>query len=323
MKAILHTKYGPPDVLQLSEVEKPVPGDDEVLIKVKATSVNTADCYILKGEPFLVRIMDGGILKPKYKIPGSDIAGHVQETGKNIKQFQQGDEVFGNLSSYGRGGFAEYVCAPENALSLKPSNISYDEAATVPLAGITALQGIRDIGQIKSGQKVLINGASGGVGTFALQLAKYFGAEVTAVTSTNKMKMAHSIGADHVMDYTQEDFTKSGDLYDLIIAVNGYHSIFDYKRALNYRGRYVMIGGSLPQMFQSMLIGPFISVTGSKKMVTVSLKPNQKDLVFMKELLEAGKVSPVIDRRYKLNEVPDALKYLDEGHALGKVVITV
>jgi NADPH:quinone reductase-like Zn-dependent oxidoreductase len=323
MKAILHTKYGPPDVLQLSEVEKPVPGDDEVLIKVHAASVNTADCYILKGEPFLVRIIDGGILKPKYNIPGSDIAGQVEAIGRNVKQFQLGDEVFGNLSNYGRGGFAEYVCAPENALALKPDNISFDEAAAVPLAAVTALQGIRDIGKIRPGQKVLINGASGGVGTFALQLAKFFGAEVTAVTSTNKVEMANSIGADHVIDYTQEDFTQSGQLYDLIIAVNGYHSIFDYKRALSSRGMYIMIGGSLPQMFQAMLIGPCISMTGSKKIGTVSLRPNQEDLVFMKELLEAGKVVPVIDRRYLLNEVPDALKYLEEGHALGKVVITV
>ena len=323
MKAILHTKYGPPDVLKLSEVEKPVPGDDEVLIKVHAASVNTADCYILKGEPFLVRIIDGGILKPKYKIPGSDIAGQVDAIGRNVKQFQLGDEVFGNLSSYGRGGFAEYVCAPENALALKPDNISFDEAATVPLAAVTALQGIRDIGKIRSGQKVLINGASGGVGTFALQLAKSFGAEVTAVTSTNKLEMAYSIGADHVIDYTQEDFTQSGQLYDLIIAVNGYNSIFDYKRSLSSRGIYVMIGGSLSQMFQAMLLGPCISMTGGKNMGTVSLRPNQEDLVFMKELLEAGKVVPVIDRRYMLNEVPDALKYLEEGHALGKVVITV
>jgi NADPH:quinone reductase-like Zn-dependent oxidoreductase len=323
MKAILHTKYGPPDVLKLSEVEKPVPGDNEVLIKVHAASVNTADCYILKGEPFLVRIIDGGILKPKYNIPGSDIAGQVEEMGKNVKQFQLGDEVFGNLSSYGRGGFAEYVCAPENALALKPDNISFDEAASVPLAAVTALQGIRDIGQIRSRQKVLINGASGGVGTFALQLANSFGAEVTAVTSTNKLEMAYSIGADHVIDYTKEDFTQSGQLYDLIIAVNGYHSIFDYKRALSSRGRYVMIGGSLPQMFQAMLLGPFISMTGGKKIGTVSLRPNQEDLIFMKELLETGKIMPVIDRRYMLNEVPDALKYLDEGHAQGKVVITV
>jgi NADPH:quinone reductase-like Zn-dependent oxidoreductase len=323
MKAILHTKYGPPDVLKLSEVEKPVPGDDEVLIKVHAASVNTADCYILKGEPFLVRIIDGGILKPKYKIPGSDIAGQVDAIGRNVKQFQLGDEVFGNLSSYGRGGFAEYVCAPENALALKPDNISFDEAATVPLAAVTALQGIRDIGKIRSGQKVLINGASGGVGTFALQLAKSFGAEVTAVTSTNKLEMAYSIGADHVIDYTKEDFTQIGQLYDLIIAVNGYHSIFDYKRALSSRGMYVMIGGSLSQMFQAMLLGPCISMTGGKNMGTVSLRPNQEDLVFMKELLEAGKVVPVIDRRYMLNEVPDALRYLEEGHALGKVVITI
>jgi 2-desacetyl-2-hydroxyethyl bacteriochlorophyllide A dehydrogenase len=322
MKAILHTKYGPPDVLQLSEVEKPVPGDDEILIKVYAASVNTADLYILKGEPFLVRLMEG-VLKPNYRIPGSDIAGQVEAIGKNVKQFQPGDEVFGNLSSYGRGGFAEYVCAPENALALKPDNISFEEAAAVPLAAVTALQGIRDKGKIISGQKVLINGASGGVGTFALQLAKSFGAEVTAVTSTNKLKMAHSIGADHVIDYTQEDFTQSGQYYDLIIAANGYHPIFDYKRALSFRGIYVMIGGSLTQMFQAILLGPLISMMGSKKMITVSLRPNRKDLVFMKELIEAGKVLPVIDRRYTLSEVPEALKYLEEGHAVGKVVISV
>ena len=323
MKAVLHTKYGPPDVLKLSEVEKPIPGDDEVLIKVHATSVNTADCYILKGEPFLVRIMDGGILKPKYKIPGSDIAGQVDAIGRKVKQFQPGDEVFGNLSSYGRGGFAEYVCAPENALALKPDNISFEEAAAVPLAAVTALQGIRDKGQIRSGQNILINGASGGVGTFAVQLAKSFGANVTAVTSTKKLKMAHSIGADHVIDYTQEDFTKNGQHYDLIIAANGYHPIFDYKHALSFRGFYVMIGGSLTQMFQAILLGPLISMTGSNKMGSVSLRPNQTDLVFMKELLEAGKVVPVIDRHYPLSEVAEAIRYLEEGHAKGKVIITM
>jgi NADPH:quinone reductase-like Zn-dependent oxidoreductase len=323
MKAILQTKYGSPDVLQISDVEKPVPGDDEVLIKVHAASVNTADCYILKGEPFLVRIMDGGILKPKYQIPGSDIAGKVEAKGRNIKQFELGDEVFGNLSSYGRSGFAEYVCVPENAIALKPDNISFEEAAAVPLAAVTALQGIRDIGKIRSGQKVLINGASGGVGTFAIQLAKTFGGEVTAVTSTKKLEIARSIGADHVIDYNKEDFTKSGQNYDLIIAANGYHPISDYKGTLSSRGIYVMIGGSLTQMFQAILLGPFISMTGSKKMRTVSLRPNQEDLVFMKDLIESGKILPVIDRSYKLSEVPDALKYLEDGHAQGKVVIAV
>lgn len=322
MKAILQTKYGLPDVLQLKEVEKPTPKDDEVLIKVHATSVNTADLYILKGKPFLVRLMEG-VQKPKYKIPGSDIAGQVESIGKNIKQFQPGDDVFGNMSSYGRGGFAEYVCAPENALALKPDNISFEAAAATPLAAVTALQGIRDKGKICSGQNVLINGASGGVGTFAVQLAKSFGAEVTAVVSTKKLEMANSIGADHVIDYTQEDFTKNGQHYDLIIGANGYHPIYDYKRALSSRGIYVMTGGSLTQIFQAILLGPCISMTGSKKMGAVSLKPSQKDLVFMKELLEAGKIVPMIDRFYKLSEVPDAFKYLEEGHASGKVVITV
>jgi NADPH:quinone reductase-like Zn-dependent oxidoreductase len=323
MKAILHTKYGPPDVLQLSEVEKPVPGDYEVLVKVHAASINKADWYVMRGEPFLVRLMDGGLLKPKHEILGSDISGRVEAVGRNLNQFQPGDEVFGNISGYGRGGFAEYVCAPENALTLKPANISFEKAAAVPLAAMTALQGIRNKGKIQAGQKVLINGASGGVGTFAVQLAKLFGAEVTAVTSTNKLEMALSIGADYVIDYMQEDFTKKEKHYDLIIGANGYHSIFDYKRALSPKGMYVMIGGSLSQMFQAILIGPLISMTGSKKMVTVSLRPNQADLVFLKEFLEAGKVKPVIDRCYTLSEVPNAFRYLEEGHARGKVVITV
>jgi NADPH:quinone reductase-like Zn-dependent oxidoreductase len=323
MKAIVYTKYGPPDVLELKEVEKPNPRDDEVLVKVHAASVNAADWRLLRADPFLVRLMGGGLLKPKHKILGADIAGRVEAVGRNVRQFQTGDDVFGDIFACGLGGFAEYVCARENALVLKPANISFEEAAAVPLAGGTALRGLRDKGQIQPGQKVLINGASGGVGTFAVQIAKSFGAEVTAVCSTRNLDMARSIGADHVIDYTQEDFTRNGQSYDLILAANGYHPILDYWRALSPKGIYVTTGGSMAQLFQAMLLGPWISMIGSKKMGALSSKPNQKDLAFLKELLEAGKVVPVIDRRYPLSEVPEALRYLEEGHAQGKVVITV
>jgi len=322
MKAIVYTEYGAPDVLQLREVEKPTPRDDEVLIKVHAASVNAADLHLLGADPFLIRL-SSGLLKPKHTILGAAIAGRVEAVGRNVKQFQPGDEVFGDISGCGWGGFAEYVCASEDALVLKPTRLSFEEAAAVPMAAVTALQGLRDKGQIQAGQKVLINGASGGVGTFAVQIAKSFGADVTAVCSTGKMDMVRALGADQVIDYTQEDFTHNGQRYDLILAANGYHSIADYKRALSPKGMYVMTGGSGVQLFQAMLLGPWISITGSKKMGNLLAKPNNKDLVFMKELLEAGKVVPVIDRRYPLCEVPDALRYLGEGRAKGKVVITV
>ncbi len=319
MKAIVYTKYGPPDVLQLKEVEKPTPKDNEVLIKVHAASANAADWHLMRGKPFLVRLMGFGLLKPKNKILGADVAGRVEAVGRNVKQFQPGDDVFG----CDWGGFAEYVCASESALVLKPAGMTFEEVAAVPMAAVTALQGLRDKGQIQSGQKVLINGASGGVGTFAVQIAKSFGAEVTAVCSTRNLDMARSIGADQVIDYTQEDFTKSGQRYDLILAANGYHSISDYKRALSPKGIYVCTGGSMAQVFQALLLGPWISMTGSKKMGSMTTRLNQNDLVFMKELLEAGKAVPVIDRRYPLNEVPEALRYLEEEHARGKVVITL
>jgi NADPH:quinone reductase-like Zn-dependent oxidoreductase len=323
MKAIIYTKYGSPDVLEFKEVEKPTPKDDEVLVKVHAASLNAADWHLLRGKPFLVRLMGFGLLKPKNKILGADMAGRVEAVGRNVKQFQPGDEVFGEISECGFGAFAEYVCAPENALALKPASMAFDEAAAVPLAALTALRGLRDKGQIQPGQKVLINGASGGVGTFAVQIAKSFGAEVTAVCSTRNLDKARSIGADQVIDYTQDDFTKSGQRYDLILAANGYHSIWDYKRALSPKGIYVMVGGSMAQMYQAMFLGPLISKTGSKKMGFLLQKSNQEDLVFMRELLEAGKVVSVIDRRYPLSEVPEAIRYLEEGHARGKVVITM
>ena len=323
MKAIVYTKYGPPDVLQLQDIDKPTPKDDEVLIKVHAASLNAADWHIMRADPFLVRLMGMGLIKPKNTILGADIAGRVDAVGRNVKQFQPGEEVFGDLSGSGWGGFAEYVSASENALALKPANISFEEAAAVPLAAVTALQGLRDKGRIQPSQKVLINGASGGVGTFAVQIAKSFGAEVTAVCSTRNLDMARSIGADQVIDYTREDFTQKGQRYDLILAANGYHSISDYKRALSPEGIYVMTGGTMAQMFQAMLIGPWHSMVGSKKMTNLAAKPNQKDLAFMKELLEAGKVVPVIDRRYPLSEVAEGMRYIEEGHARGKIVITV
>jgi NADPH:quinone reductase-like Zn-dependent oxidoreductase len=273
----------------------------------------------LRGEP-LQRLVGGGLLKPKHKILGDDIAGRVEAVGVNVKQFQPGDEVFG-ISNF--GAFAEYVSVHENALALKPASMTFEEAAAVPVAGITALQGLRDHGQIQPGQKVLINGASGGVGTFAVQIAKSFGAEVTGVCSTRKLDMLRSIGADVVIDYTKEDSTQNGPRYDLIFAVGGYRSIFDYKLALSPEGIYVCAGGSSAQYFQGLLLGPLISMVGRKKLGSMYANPNQKDYVFLIELLEAGKVVPVIDRRYPLIEVPEALRYYGEGHTRGKVVITV
>ena len=321
MKAIVCTKYGPPDVLQLKEVEKPTPKDNEALVKVHAASVNAADLETLRGV-FIVRI--GGPLKPMYKILGTDIAGRVEAVGRNVKQFQPGDEIWGDLSACGWGAFAEYVCVPENALRLKPASMTFEEAAAYPQAAVLALQNLRGKRPIEPGQKVLINGAGGGVGTFAVQLAKYFGAEVTGVDSTRKLDMLRSIGADQVIDYTQEDFTKSGQRYDLILDVVAYRSIFDYKRALSPKGIFVFVGGSTAAIFQALFLGPLISMTGSKKMGIVMWKPNKKeDLVFLKELFEAGKVVPVIDRCYPLSEVPEAFRYLGEGHTQGKVVITM
>lgn len=322
MKAIVYTQYGSPDVLEMKEVEKPTPRDDEVLIHVSATAVNAADWHLLRGDPLLLRLFSG-FLKPKRQILGGDVAGRVEAIGRNVKQFQPGDEVFGDLSGCGRGCFAEYVCAPEDALVLKPARLTFEEAAAVPFAGVTALQGLRDKGQIKSGQKVLIQGAGGGVGTFAVQIAKAFGAEVTGVCSARNVEVVRALGANHVIDYTQEDFTQGGQQYDVILAANGDHPIWAYKRALRPGGNSVVIGGSDAQIYQSMFWGPLISMTGKKKMGNLLMRPNRNDLLFLKELLEAGKVVPVIDRRYPLRETAEAIRYLEEGHARGKVVITM
>ena len=317
MKAFVYTEYGSPDVLQLKEVEKPAPKENEVLVKVYAASVNAADWHLMRAEPFLARL-ENGLLKPKNTKLGADVAGRVEAVGKNISQFQAGDDVFGELPFNVLGSFAEYVCAQEDALALKPDRLTFEQAAAVPLAAFTALQGLRDKGQIRQGQKVLINGAAGGVGTFAVQIAKSFGTEVTGVCSTGNLDMVRSIGADHVIDYTQEDFTRTGQRYDLIFDVVGNRSVSDFQRALSPNGICAVAGfTSLSRLFQVMLLG------GKKIGLMETAKGNKKDLLFLKELLEAGKVVPVIDRTYPLRDVPEAIRYLETKHARGKVVIKV
>jgi NADPH:quinone reductase-like Zn-dependent oxidoreductase len=316
LKAIVYTKFGSPDVLQLKEVEKPIPKDNDILIKVHAASANAYDWRHLRADPFLIRLMGAGLLKPKHKILGADMAGQVEAVGGNVKQFQPGDEVFG---CGGYGGFAEYACVDENRFVRKPADLTFEDAAAVPMAALTALQGLRDKGQIQARQKVLINGASGGVGTFAVQIAKSFEAEVTGVCSTNKMDLVRSLGADHVIDYTQEDVTKNKQLYDLIFDIAAFRSIFEYKRILGSNGIYVLAGGSIARIFQLM----FLSMMGAKNMRFISAHVKQKDLLSILELVRAGKVRSIIDKRYPLNETAEALRYLEEGHARGKVVITV
>jgi NADPH:quinone reductase-like Zn-dependent oxidoreductase len=319
MKAIVYTKYGPPDVLQVKEVERPVPGDDEVLVRVHAVSINAMDWHMMRGKPLPARLAMG-FMKPKNSILGSDVAGRVEAVGKNVTQFQPGDEVFGGVGS---GGFAEYACVREKALLLKPANVSFEAAAAVPVAAVTALQALRDNGQIRVGQKVLINGASGGVGTFAVQLARSFGAEVTAVCSTRNLDMARALGADYVIDYTEEDFTRNGRQYDLIVDIAASRSISDYTRALGPQGVCVIVGYStMFHMLRSMVLGRVASSTGSKKFVRFLARLYRKDLVLLRELLEAGKVVPAIDRRYPLSKVAEAMRYFGEEHARGKVIIT-
>ncbi len=317
MKAIVFHQYGQPDVLTLEEIEKPSPGDDEVLVKVYASCINSWDWELLQGIPFVNRLM-AGILKPKkIKILGCDIAGRIESVGKNVKQFQVGDEVFGDLSSCGWGGFAEYVAAPEKALELKPVCLTFEQAAAVPQAALLALQGLQR-GGIQAGKKVLINGAGGGSGTFAIQIAKEFGTEVTAVDSTEKLDIMRSTGADHVIDYTQEDFTKNGQHYDLIFDNAANRSLSDYKRVLNPGGIHVMVGGKSFNILQTLLVSMF----GSRKYVLLLHKAN-KGLDTMKQFIEVGKVEPVIDRNYPLSEAADAMRYFAAGHAKGKVVISI
>jgi len=314
MKAIIFTQYGSPDVLQLEEVDKPVPTDEQVLIKVHAASANPLDWHTMRGAPFMARFTFG-LRKPRSPLLGADVAGRVEALGKTVTRFQPGDDVFGSI---GAGSFAEYACANEAILASKPANLSFEAAAAVPVAALTALQGLRDKGQIHPGQKVLINGASGGVGTFAVQIAKSFGTEVTGVCSTRNLDMVRAIGADHVIDYTNEDFTRNGQQYDLIFDAVGNRSVSDLQRALSPDGICAVAGfTTLPRLFQHMFLG------GKKVGLMDTAKANREDLVFIRELLEAGKVAPVIDKTYPLSEVPEAIRYLEKGHAKGKVVITL
>lgn len=322
MKAIIVERYGMPDVLEFKEVTKPTPKAGEVLVKVHAASLNMFDWHLLTADIFLVRL-NAGLFKPKYKIPGADVAGRVEAVGNDVTQFKVGDEVYGDLAASGCGSFAEYVAVPEKALALKPVNLTFEEAAAFPMAAVTALQGLRDMGKVQPGQKVVIQGASGGVGSFAVQIAKAFGAEVTAICSTRNMEQARALGSDHVIDYTKEDFTKNGKKYDVIFAANGYHSLEEYKSALAPKGVYIMAGGETRQMFDALLRASFVSEKNGRKLAVHSAQPRQADLVFLKEWVEAGKVKPVIDKRYPLNETAQALRYLGEGHARGKVILTV
>jgi NADPH:quinone reductase-like Zn-dependent oxidoreductase len=293
------------------------------LVRVHAASANALDYRRFEGISRLGRISQERLFKTINKVLGADIAGRVEAVGAAVTQFRPGDEVFG-VSAGSAGGFAEYACAAEDHLALKPANLSFEAAAAVPVASLTALQGLRDKGRIQPGQKVLINGASGGVGTFAVQIARSFGAEVTAVCSARNLDTARSIGADHVIDYRREDFTQTGKRYDLILGVNGYHPILDYRRALAPRGKYVAIGGSMPQILQGIVMGAVLSLVGRKKMSFMGVaRTNQKDLIFVRDLVEAGQVVPVIDRIYPLHEAVEAMKYLTGEHSTGKVVITV
>jgi NADPH:quinone reductase-like Zn-dependent oxidoreductase len=322
MKAMVHTQYGPPSVLRFMEMVTPAPRENEVLLRVQAASATAGDWHLVRGEPFMVRMMFG-LRKPKHAIPGADVAGTVEAVGNKVTRFQPGDTVFGDLSGNGYGAFAEYVSVPEQSLAHTPEGLSLEQAAAVPVAAVTALQGLRDHGHIRAGQQVLINGASGGVGTFAVQIARAFGAEVTGVCSARKAELVRSIGADHVIDYKQEDITRSDRQYDLIIDTAARHSLFDYRRALRPGGRYVMIGGSTGRLLQAMTLGPLLSRFGDKTMSALMMQPRPADLEFVKELIETGNVKPVIDRCFPLHETAEALQYLEAGRAAGKIVINV
>ncbi|WP_438038888.1 NAD(P)-dependent alcohol dehydrogenase [Sorangium sp. So ce128] len=320
MKAIVYDRYGSPDVLRIEEIPRPEIGDDDVLVRVHAASVNSWDWDLVTGTPVLFRFW--GLLRPKHKVPGADIAGRVEAVGKNVTRFRPGDEVFGDLCQGGWGGFAEYARARESALTPKPAGMTFEQAAALPQAGAMALQGLRDEGGLRPAQKVLINGAGGGVGTLAIQIATSLGAEVTGVDRTEKLETMRSAGAAEVIDYTKEDFTAGGKTYDLILDAAAHRSMFDYARALNRGGTYVMLGGSIGRIFQLLLVGPWISRSEQKKMRLLAAKANH-DLAALGELFQAGKLSPVIDRCFPLDEVPDAFRYFGEGRARGKIVITV
>ncbi|RSL16755.1 NADPH:quinone reductase-like Zn-dependent oxidoreductase [Edaphobacter aggregans] len=322
MKAIVYHDYGSPDVLQLEEIEKSTPGDKEVLIKVRAASVNPLDWHFIRGTPYIVRIVMTGLRKPKNTRLGVDVAGQVEAVGSAITQFKPGDEVFGTC----RGAFAEYVCISESNLVIKPNNVTFEQAAAVPIAAFTALQGLRDKGKIQPGQKILVNGASGGIGTFAVQIAKSYGADVTGVCSTRNIDMVRSIGADQVIDYTKEDFTKSSQRYDLIFDAIGNHSLSARRRLLTPSGICVMAGGPSGRWKMGLASGIKALVwsqCSSRKLTGLLAKSSEEDLTILHDLMATGKVTPVIDRQYSLSELPDAIRYLEQGHARGKVVITL
>ncbi len=318
MKAVVWTSYGPPDVLKQQDLERPTPKDDEVLIKVHASSINSWDWELLKGK---ATFNLGGRLKPPFRILGCDVSGTVESVGRDVARFHQGDEVFGDISRDGWGGFAEFVCARESSLSRKNASLSFEQAAAIPQAAMLALQSLRDKGKIRCGQRVLINGAGGGVGTFAVQMAKSFGAEVTGVDRAEKLDMLLSIGADHVIDHTEEDFTRNGQKYDLIVDVVSHRSVFDYKRALAPKGVCVLVGGSGGAVFKSLLLGSW--ALGNRKVTLLLYKPDPLDLALINDLIETGKVVPVIDKLYKLSEISDAFRHYGEGNVKGKIVVTV
>jgi NADPH:quinone reductase-like Zn-dependent oxidoreductase len=320
MKAIVYHQYGSADVLKLAEVQKPTPSDDEVLIKIHAVSINGSDREGLIGKPLYARI--GGFRKPGYPILGSDIAGRVERAGKNITQFKPGDEVFGEIPGY-HGGFAEYACAPEKTLARKPAGLTFEQAAAIPQGGVIALNGIREKGQVQPGQQVLINGAGGSAGVFAVQLAKLYGAEVTGVDNTGKLDFLRSLGVDHVVDHTRQDFTKMGKQYDLILDLIAHRSVFAYRRALKPDGTYFFVGGSVATLFQILFLGPWIRRISGRNVRILMVPQNNRDLISITQLCEAGKIVPVIDKQYPFNETPEALRYVSEGRAKGKVVITL
>ena len=321
MKAIVYTKYGPPEVLQLKEVEKPTPKENEVLVKVITTAVNDYDWSMVRGKPYLYRLMFG-IIKPKRKIPGMELAGIIEAVGTNTNTFKAGNEVYGDISGYGFGSFAEYICINEKALKLKPGKMSFEQAASIPHASMLAVQALIDIGKIQKGEKILINGAGGGFGTFGLQIAKLYSTEVTGVDTGDKLEMMKSIGFDHIIDYRKEDFTKNGQRYDLILDAKTNRSTFNYLRSLSPNGRYVTVGGTTSRLLQAFFLGPIIRRFRKKNIRIVALKPN-KDLDYINELFEEGKIKPVIDGPYKLSEVPEAIRLFGEGKHKGKVVITL
>jgi NADPH:quinone reductase-like Zn-dependent oxidoreductase len=320
MKAVVYTRYGSPDVLRFTDVEKPTPKDDEVLVKVQAVSLNRSDWEALRGKPLYARIM--GPFRPRRHILGSDIAGRVEATGRTTTRFQPGDEVFADILSY-MGGFAEYVCVPESALAPMPAGMTYEEAAALPQAGAIALQGIWDKGQVQPGQKVLINGAGGGSGMYAVQLAKLHGAEVTGVDNPEKLEFIRTLGADHVIDYTRADFTGNGRRYELILDLAAHRSALAYKRSLVPGGRYLYVGGSAATLLQVLLVGPLLGRAEGKKLRLLAVRLGAERLAPLVALCQAGKITTVIDRRYRLHEVPEALRYLGEGHAKGKLVAVV